>query len=269
MHKISYEDDRNWFKPEDLKETEIQIFECIQAKKLKNNMDIKKQRSHENLIMDEVEYDILIRSVHSELQAIKRFLPVSLAFFLTNETGTIIELISPNEEMLSEIDKSGLYIGANVSRTVAGLNAVSLSMETKGVTVVSGEEHTLKMFRSWNCVCVPIRINRIIYGYLDASFNYKFDVRFAVPLVVKLAMNVTANWECNSPFLQRESLLNRFNKYKLSPREKEVAYYWYRKKGAFHISNKLGVTEGTIRNFVKSIYSKMNVGDRDEFIAKL
>lgn len=31
----------------------------------------------------------------------------------------------------------------------------------------------------------------------------------------------------------------------------------------------LGIKEGTVRNIVKNIYSKMNVGDRSQFIKKL
>ncbi|HBS45731.1 MAG TPA: hypothetical protein DEA91_17015, partial [Paenibacillus sp.] len=40
-------------------------------------------------------------------------------------------------------------------------------------------------------------------------------------------------------------------------------------KSALRISNELGISEGTVRNVVKSIYNKMNITDRWQFTKKL
>ncbi|AWV36066.1 helix-turn-helix transcriptional regulator [Paenibacillus odorifer] len=48
--------------------------------------------------------------------------------------------------------------------------------------------------------------------------------------------------------------------------EREVAYHWSLRRGALQISNDLNVKEGTVRNIVKSIYSKMNISERWELI---
>ncbi|MNR53500.1 Transcriptional regulatory protein DegU [compost metagenome] len=59
------------------------------------------------------------------------------------------------------------------------------------------------------------------------------------------------------------------DKFKLTAREKEVASLWLSGKSALHISNTLGISEGSVRNVVKSIYIKMNVNDRSQFAKKL
>ncbi|CQR58567.1 helix-turn-helix transcriptional regulator [Paenibacillus riograndensis] len=65
---------------------------------------------------------------------------------------------------------------------------------------------------------------------------------------------------------RREKVLDN---YKLTGREKEVALLWFSDKSALHISNTLGISEGSVRYVVKSIYIKMNVSDRSQFAKKL
>lgn len=54
----------------------------------------------------------------------------------------------------------------------------------------------------------------------------------------------------------------------LSNRERQVASLALRSYGNKQIANKLGLTERTVRNYVSSIYFKLDVRDRFEFIRK-
>jgi DNA-binding NarL/FixJ family response regulator len=44
---------------------------------------------------------------------------------------------------------------------------------------------------------------------------------------------------------------------------------WLSQKGALHISGELGISEGTVRNIVKNIYTKLQVNERKQFVKKL
>ncbi|WP_157794053.1 helix-turn-helix transcriptional regulator [Paenibacillus donghaensis] len=65
------------------------------------------------------------------------------------------------------------------------------------------------------------------------------------------------------------SQLRSFHEYGLTDREREVAGLWSLQKSALYISNELNISEGTVRNMIKSIYSKMSVSDRWQFAKKL
>jgi DNA-binding CsgD family transcriptional regulator len=71
--------------------------------------------------------------------------------------------------------------------------------------------------------------------------------------------------------LRKQDLEARFQEYRLTAREREreVAHLWLSEKGALHISGELGISEGTVRNIVKNIYTKLRVNERKQFVKKL
>ncbi|WP_310830441.1 helix-turn-helix transcriptional regulator [Paenibacillus pedocola] len=95
------------------------------------------------------------------------------------------------------------------------------------------------------------------------------QIEFAIPFVQQLAENVTDKWMNQNIDLQKYRLDMIFGEYKLTAREKDVASLWLSEKSALHISSELGISEGSVRNVVKSIYFKMNVNDRWQFTKKL
>jgi DNA-binding NarL/FixJ family response regulator len=54
----------------------------------------------------------------------------------------------------------------------------------------------------------------------------------------------------------------------LSNRERQVAALALRSYGNKQIADKLGLTERTVRNYISSVYFKLDVSDRFEFIRK-
>ncbi|OMD88641.1 hypothetical protein BSK49_14405 [Paenibacillus odorifer] len=73
--------------------------------------------------------------------------------------------------------------------------------------------------------------------------------------------------------MRKQDLEARFQEYRLTARERErereVAHLWLSEKGALHISGELGISEGTVRNIVKNIYTKLRVNERKQFVKKL
>jgi DNA-binding CsgD family transcriptional regulator len=213
-----------------------------------------------------VPYETLIDVLHSELAKITEFLLFPFAFLLTDRAGNIIDIVSPFESIQEKLDHFGIKGGTNLSKQFSGLNAVSLAMEVKSIAVVRGCEHNMSMFKEWNCVCAPIKVDGVICGFIDISFEAHRPIGFSILFIKQLSEKIVFKLKERSPKLMEYRFQEKCNLYGLSPREREVAYHWSLKKGALQISYDLNVKEGTVRNIVKNIYSKMNVSERGELI---
>jgi DNA-binding CsgD family transcriptional regulator len=192
------------------------------------------------------------------------FLSMFLVIFLLDETGMIMDMFSVIGEFQEGLDLPGLELGMNLSKYFFGMNAISLAMDMGCVGIVRGFEHTVPIFQRWNSVCSPIFAAGSVQGYLSISVPVERQVEFAVPFLQQLSAKLAACRETEGKDHAEE-----FQQYNLSPRECEVALAWFLRKSALYISNELGIKEGTVRNIVKNIYSKMNVSDRSQFIKKL
>ncbi|WP_379157380.1 LuxR C-terminal-related transcriptional regulator [Paenibacillus sp. sgz5001063] len=213
--------------------------------------------------------EAMVSSMRAEMVAISQFIPIPYVVFLADEEGWILDLICSSRSLQENMDHAGLGAGINLSKRYSGLNAVSLAMEMNLIGVVRGMEHTDASFQSWNCVCAPLSLDGGTLGYVDISFDSKQPIDFAIPFVQQLADNVAYKRMVNNASLQKFRLDMVLSKYKLTAREKEVAALWLTDKSALHISSALGISEGSVRNVVKSIYIKMNVNDRSHFAKKL
>lgn len=213
--------------------------------------------------------EAMVSSMRAEMVAISQFIPIPYVVFLADEEGWILDLICSSRSLQENMDQAGLSAGINLSKRYSGLNAVSLAMEMNLIGVVRGEEHTDAAFQSWNCVCAPLILDGGTHGYVDISFDSKQQIDFAIPFVQQLADNVAYKRMVNNESLQKFRRDTVFGEYRLTAREKEVAALWLADKSALHISSALGISEGSVRNVVKSIYIKMNVNDRSHFAKKL
>jgi DNA-binding CsgD family transcriptional regulator len=122
------------------------------------------------------------------------------------------------------------------------------------------------MFKEWNCVCAPIKVDGVICGFIDISFEAHRPIGFSILFIKQLSEKIVLKLKERSPKLMEYRFQEKCDLYGLSPREREVAYHWSLKKGALQISYDLNVKEGTVRNIVKNIYSKMNISERGELI---
>jgi DNA-binding CsgD family transcriptional regulator len=192
------------------------------------------------------------------------FLSMFLIVFLLDETGMIMDMFSVFGEFQDGLDLPGLGLGMNLSKYFFGMNAISLAMDMGCIGIVRGVEHTMPIFQHWNSVCSPIFGDGAVQGYISISVPVERQVEFAVPFLQQLSAKLSVNKE-----IARTDHTEEFRQFNLSPREREVAHGWFLRKSALYISCELGIKEGTVRNIVKNIYSKMNVGDRSQFIKKL
>ena len=262
---------RTWCSPDDLKEEQMNSFQPNTP----NNKDIQGSSpilSLASLPDDELKFlyqKAMITSIRREMVKICEYISLSFVVFLTDDIGNILDLVCSSSEMQEDMNKAGLGTGVCLSKMSSGLNAVSLAMEMECIGVVRGEEHSDATFKDWNCVCAPLYLDGVVRGYVDISFSRGQHIEFAIPFMQQIAENVARKWMDKNSELQQSRLEISFHNYKLTARERDVAHLWYQEKSALHISNTLGISEGTVRNMVKNIYTKMNVNDRRQFSKKL
>lgn len=265
---ITFERIKTWCSPDDLKEEQIHSFQPIDFMTLEIHNSLLAPTYHEEATRS-VYREAMVRSMRCEMINISEFIPISFVVFLTDELGCILDLVCSSLDLQEDLDAAGLAIGVSLAKQYSGLNAVSLSMEMNCIGVVRGEEHSDSMFKDWNCVSAPLYLDGAVHGYVDISFNRGQQIEFAIPFVQQIAENVTNKWMNGDLGLQKHRLETSLNDYKLTVREKEVAYLWLMEKSALHVSTELGISEGTVRNMIKNIYVKLNVSDRWQFAKKL
>jgi transcriptional regulator of acetoin/glycerol metabolism len=260
---------RLWCSPEDLPEEQKISFKSAVLSPVKIHNPAANKLACGGDEMNALYHEAMIVSIRREMVRISEFISIPFVVFLTDQGGHILELVCSSTEMQQDMSKAGLGKGACLSKPYSGLNAVSLAMEMNCIGVVRGEEHSDTTFRDWNCVCAPLQLDGLVRGYIDISFNKGNQIEFAIPFVRQISENVADKWMAQNPDLHKYRLEASLQHYKLTAREKEVARLWVADRSALYISNALGISEGTVRNMVRSIYSKMNVNDRGQFTRKL
>ncbi|KGE20457.1 helix-turn-helix transcriptional regulator [Paenibacillus wynnii] len=267
--KLIFNKTNAWCSPDDLKEEQLITFQRNVALHTGIHNNTSKMVSSAKNDMKSLYDRALISSVRREMVKISEFITISFVVFLTDEEGNIIDLVCSSPDLQDDVDRVGLGVGICLSKACSGMNAVSLAMEMNSIGVVRGKEHLDSNFDDWNCVCAPLQLEGTIRGYVDISFNRGQQIEFAIPFIKQIAENVTQKWMDNNSEVQQSRLEAVFHDYKLTAREKDVAHLWLQEKSALHISNTLGISEGTVRNIVKNIYTKMNVNERRQFSRKL
>ncbi len=266
---VTYDQTKLWCSAEDLKKEQMDSISSLG--KVKSSKDPQRTSAHsfEEIGQESIYHEAMILSLHNEMIKISKYISVDFAAFLTDDMGGILDLYFSSVHIKEEFDKAGIRVGKSFAKQDFGLNGVSLSMEMNSIGVVKGSEHTNSIFSNWNCVCSPLYSDGVIRGYVDISFYKGLQIEFAIPFMQQIAENVTEKWMWSNPEMQLLRLEFSFEQFNLTAREKEVAQMWLCEKSALRISNELGISEGTVRNVVKSIYNKMNVTDRWQFTKKL
>lgn len=210
-----------------------------------------------------INYKKVINAVNKHCEKTVSAIYKSVLFIFTTADGIVLSILGP-PDLPQQLDENhNLGKGSVFTVQNAGLNAISMSIELKDLVFLSGAEHDFKLFKEWNCFCSPVRQNGEIIGYLDMSFSAKDD---HILMSALFSFTLKSIEEEIGEYDQRKLIYDRFQNYRLSPREKEIGYMWINNCSALRIASELGITEGTVRNVIKKIYSKTKVGDKGQFI---
>lgn len=260
----TFDNRRAWCQPGDLSEEQLNLFRTVAERNAGAELVTVPST---NKYIDSIYHTAMIASIRKEMGNISKYISIPYVVFLTDKEGVILDQVSSPDSTGSFRAEFGS--GVSLNRRSSGLNAVSLAMEMKCLGVVRGEEHSDHAFKEWNCICAPLKSDGQVYGYVDISFPKEEQIEFAIPFAQQIADNITEKWMEKHPGMQQYRLEASFQEYRLTAREQEVARLWLREKSALRIANELGISEGTVRNMVKNIYSKMRVNDRWQFAKKL
>lgn len=202
-----------------------------------------------------------------EMRALSASIPCTHFFILTDVEGTAIH-IEGTESLLMALERYKVVPGCSFVLHAVGINGISLAMHTGSSAVVEGINHSLQIFSDWTCICHPIKVNGEIIGYLDLSMKEGMEISFACVLVERLVNEIENKYKQSNPEIKKEIMDKQFQMYKLTPREREVAYAWLNNQSALQIAINMGITEGTVRNMLKKVYTKTKVGDKGQYYRK-
>jgi transcriptional regulator of acetoin/glycerol metabolism len=239
--------------------------EQFRSKGINPNLPRLKAEKTEQLIKRKQKNAELVQFTAAEVGPCSESVAVPHIFVLTDAEGVAIYLRYP-EPIGASLTSIGLDEGVSFALCNLGINGVSMAMERQSIVVVRGAEHDIKLFTDWTCLCIPIRAHGQIRGYLDLSFHHDYDVEFAVPLLYEIVGKIEKRLMDDSQKQNKVQLSEVFNRFGLTNREKEAASGWLQNHSALRIAADMGITEGTVRNLIKSVYRKTNVNDKGNFI---
>ncbi|MDT0124768.1 LuxR C-terminal-related transcriptional regulator [Paenibacillus sp. RRE4] len=186
-------------------------------------------------------------------------------FFLVDLEGIVLD-IHGEDSLYQDFEPLIVRPGSAMSMESGGINAISIAIKTGENIFLEGDEHQLSFFKSWLCLCSPIKVQGEIVAFLNFSRHTPFVYDSIFALVSSIVASI--EYELELEMQTHNQIDNLFDTYCFTAREREVANLWLQNKGALYIGEKLGITEGTVRNFVKKIYMKSGVNDRGGFMKK-
>ncbi|MFC0213297.1 LuxR C-terminal-related transcriptional regulator [Paenibacillus chartarius] len=207
--------------------------------------------------------DIVTAEIHDYQNLLNQVLIV-----LADESGYILELFC-EAEMRGLLDTYRFGAGTLLNLRSGGINGVSAAQELGRTVVVTGEEHTLELLQCWTFVGTPLQLEDRNIGCLALAFHRSRDLSISVALITKLTKDIQQSIHSKHPHYKKTKLYSCMDQYRLTEREKQVAYFWLNQQSVLQIATYLQLSEGTVRNYINKIYEKMRVTDRTKFSKKL
>lgn len=214
-----------------------------------------------------IERTEILSLLQEETRNMDDLLSIPYLFVIADSDGYVIDYYG-TDLLQSLFKRNNIRSGTSCAMKNAGINAISLSMEHQSVSAVVGAEHKNKLFNELSCVCTPIQITNVTIGYISLCFHYFHEVTFALPLIEHLAKNIEEKLPQKDPIIQKKLTYSLFDQYELTNREKEIAYEWLENKNVPEIAGIYGISQSTVRTFIKKIYAKTNVNHKGAFLKK-
>ncbi len=211
-------------------------------------------------------YRSLINEIRSVVEPLIEISSTPMLYLFTDKNGILLDYFG-STEIMDGLNRIHVRAGTSFALTEAGINAISLSMKLKDRVYLKGEEHCLRIFQGWSCICSPVRYRGQIVGYIDFSFSAQESCSHAMILLMRTVSVVEQRMRSRDD--RNDRLECYMNDFKLAPREKEVAKLWLENRSVLFIASKCNITEGTVRNVIKKVYRKVGVQDKGDFYRKL
>ncbi|MCZ8519469.1 MULTISPECIES: helix-turn-helix transcriptional regulator [Paenibacillus] len=213
------------------------------------------------------QHNRLIEEMKKELSGAGSFLSKLHLYVLFDTKGYLLQMVG-SSPILNKLAAHRVP-GVSMALESAGLNALSVSMQLGRTSVMEGHENTCRIFGNFTAICSPVQVKGQLTGYMGLAIQRQDDIEMAVALLQKVTANMEdkLNQDSSSSWT-REEIYAKLDEYGLTPREKEVAYRWMHHETTVQISCELYITEGTVRNMIKTVYRKTGINEKGRFITK-
>ncbi|RJX22820.1 MAG: helix-turn-helix transcriptional regulator [Ammonifex sp.] len=178
-------------------------------------------------------------------------------------------------EILVAAEEVGVRPGTVFTEESCGTNALALAREHNRLVAIRGEQHYCKLFKDWWCVASPVKDpeGRII-GYLDISLHAEKELGLTIALLKILLTSIerecllSHSQQTNTDVTSPLHTLLRKSEQKLTRRQKEVLQLKLSGLKNDEIAAKLSLSIFTVETHCRNIYSKLGVGNFQEFLRK-
>lgn len=210
----------------------------------------------------------LIACVKEEIETIPAYFAKKHVFLLTDVEGVLL-IHSGDASCMAELSGMGIANGTSFAFPYAGVNAISAAMKLGLQAAIIEQEHDLHLFSDWLCVCIPVRQQQRIAGYLDISMHKNEDLCMAAAFLRNIVDHIETKLNTIEDDRKLTSAQFKLQHFGLSPREIEVAMRLLDNQSIQQIAREIFLSEGTVRNYTKAIYRKTNTRGKTELIVKM
>ena len=116
----------------------------------------------------------LIKTARSFMEILYDFLRDSgFSLYLTDGDGIVLTMIG-DMDILQDLDKMGIVIGADMSEKSTGTNAIGTALAEDCPVQISGKEHFINVYHIWTCSASTIHNEQgHIIGCLNLTGRYQ------------------------------------------------------------------------------------------------
>ena len=133
----------------------------------------------------------LIKTARSFMEILYDFLRDSgFSLYLTDSDGIVLTMIGDND-ILQDLDKMGIVIGADMSEKSTGTNAIGTALAEDCPVQISGKEHFINVYHIWTCSASTIHNEQgHIIGCLNLTGRYQLAHPHTLGLVVAAVKSI-------------------------------------------------------------------------------
>lgn len=200
----------------------------------------------------------ILQIVRQELDNIVNPVTFPLLFFYLDQDCTLLDVIG-NEQEKIKLGASHIDVGFQFTTANVGIHSITLCALLDQPVVIKTQEHHLPLFHPYISLCKPIIVYKKRIGYLAMSYGAQDENCFFASMMIDMI---------GSQISKKLEARIRFQSYQLTRREEEVAFQWMKSESIPNIAAQMGITEGTVKNYIKQIYMKTGIRNKGEFILK-
>ncbi|MEM2772649.1 MAG: LuxR C-terminal-related transcriptional regulator [Candidatus Pacearchaeota archaeon] len=183
-------------------------------------------------------------------------------FLLTDFEGYLLEFVYCKRKY-KNLSNLGITYGISLKEESCGINAVSLALTTMKTARITQENHYCNLFKDWDCIATPLKIDNTIIGCLDISAIGMVLPKEAEEILELLAYKMVNEYIKRSLKDSKENIEEKLN-------SKQIKILQLSAEGhkELAIALEIGISISTVKYHKKEIIKKMKVKNFKQAITK-